>query len=325
MKKLSIIIPLYNTAKDLLIECLESCKDNEDVEVIVIDDGSTINYKEIINNYNVRYIKIPNGGVSVARNLGLTCATGEYITLLDSDDKMANINKILANLQKHNIIITRNYLLKPEGQIENRYDYNETRTIPSEDLKRNMLVLEGRKADCIEPVWAKFYKRDFLRKNRLSFNEKVRRGEDVLFNYEAFSREPEVLYLNEFSYIYRMDNPSVTRTFDKIMDTNTYKLLEEFESLFDKLNIDDPNYPTYVFRLIVRLMRKYFVHLTLEEFNQKIDLLFNNVIINYYLIFTDPSKLDKYKQKLHRLILEKDKINLYKYLRDVCDKKLLKK
>ena len=325
MKKLSIIIPLYNTPKELLIECLESCKDNDEVEVIVIDDGSTIDYKEIIHNYNVRYLKIPNGGVSIARNLGLKCATGEYVTLLDSDDKMTNINKILENLQKQNIIITRNYLLKPEGQQENRYDYNETRLIPSKDLKRNMLIIEDRKADCIEPVWAKFYRRDFIRKNNLSFNENVRRGEDVLFNYEAFSREPEVLYLNESSYIYRMDNPSVTRSFDKIMDVNTYKLLEEFELLFDKLNIDDPNYPNYVFRLIVRLMRKYFVHLTPEEFNQKIDLLFNNVIINYYLIFTDQTKLDKYKQQLHRLVLEKDKFNLYKYLREVCDKKLLKK
>ena len=325
MKMLSIIIPLYNTPKELLSECLESCKDYEDVEVIIIDDGSTIDYREIINNYNHRYLKIPNGGVSIARNLGLYCATGEYVTLLDSDDKMTNINKILENLQKQNIIITRNYILKPEGQIENRYDYNETRLIPTEDLKRNMLDLEGRKADCIEPVWGKFYKRAFLRKYGISFNENVRRGEDVLFNYEAFSREQEALYLNEFSYTYRMDNPSVTRSFDKIMDVNTYKLLEEFEKLFDKLNIDDPNYPTYVFRLIVRLMRKYFVHLTLEEFNQKVDLLFDNVIINYYLIFTDQSKLDKYKQQLHRLILEKDKINLYKYLREVCDQKLLKK
>ena len=86
--KLSIIIPAYNAEPYIneLIDCLES-QINNDVEVIVVDDGSKKPFKtdkEWVNVYRKR-----NGGVSSARNMGIEKSIGEYISFIDADDLVA--------------------------------------------------------------------------------------------------------------------------------------------------------------------------------------------------------------------------------------------
>lgn len=88
--KVSVIIPVYNAEK-YIERTLNSIKNQtyKNIEVIVIDDGSTDNSKSIIDNFsglNLKYYYQNNSGVSVARNKGIELSTGEYIALLDSDD-----------------------------------------------------------------------------------------------------------------------------------------------------------------------------------------------------------------------------------------------
>ena len=93
MKKVSIIVPVYNVEK-YLAKCLDSLVNQtlEDVEIIVVDDGSKDNSKQIIDEFQTKYpdkIKSfvkENGGLSDARNFGLERAIGEYIGFVDSDD-----------------------------------------------------------------------------------------------------------------------------------------------------------------------------------------------------------------------------------------------
>ena len=94
MKKLSIIIPVYNTSR-YLRKCLDSivCQniDNNLYEVIVVNDGSPDEAQDIIDEYINKYphllaIKQQNQGLSVARNNGLKAATGLYVWFVDSDD-----------------------------------------------------------------------------------------------------------------------------------------------------------------------------------------------------------------------------------------------
>lgn len=90
--KVSVIIPVYKT-EEFLKECIESVLSQslEDMEIILIDDGSPDNCPHICDEYVVQYshIKVihkPNGGLSQARNYGIREARGEYILFLDSDD-----------------------------------------------------------------------------------------------------------------------------------------------------------------------------------------------------------------------------------------------
>ena len=92
MKLVSVIVPCYNGEKDIE-RCLNSIVNQtyKKIEVIVVDDGSKDNSKELIkeyvNNYpNVNYYYKKNGGLSSARNFGLKKATGDYIAFVDSDD-----------------------------------------------------------------------------------------------------------------------------------------------------------------------------------------------------------------------------------------------
>ena len=87
--KTSVIIPTYNRGK-YICQAIESVfqQTTKDIEVIVVDDGSTDNTKEVIRPYlkNIKYISAENGGAAHARNIGMEAATGEYIAFLDSDD-----------------------------------------------------------------------------------------------------------------------------------------------------------------------------------------------------------------------------------------------
>ena len=91
--KVSIIVPIYNTEK-YLEKCLESLVNQtlKDIEIVLVNDGSTDNSENIINKYlkeyknKIIYIKKENGGQGESRNLALTKVSGEYVTFVDSDD-----------------------------------------------------------------------------------------------------------------------------------------------------------------------------------------------------------------------------------------------
>ena len=91
MIKVSVIVPVYNV-ENYLRRCIESLLNQtlSDIEVILIDDGSTDHSGEYCDqylfNYKVKIVHTPNGGVSAARNRGIECAQGEYITFVDPDD-----------------------------------------------------------------------------------------------------------------------------------------------------------------------------------------------------------------------------------------------
>src|SRR5574344_1140045 len=93
MPKVSVIVPVYNVEK-YIEKCLDSLINQtlQDIEIIIVNDGSTDNCEKIkVNHMNkykekIKYYKKENGGLSDARNYGMKYATGDYICFLDSDD-----------------------------------------------------------------------------------------------------------------------------------------------------------------------------------------------------------------------------------------------
>ena len=110
MKKVSVIVPVYNVEK-YLCRCIDSIinQKNVEMELILVDDGSTDKSGEICDNYANIYTKIKvihkeNGGLSDARNVGIENSIGEYIFFLDSDDYIdCKVLEILyLNIKKYN-------------------------------------------------------------------------------------------------------------------------------------------------------------------------------------------------------------------------------
>ena len=92
MVKVSVIIPVFNVEK-YLEECLESilAQSMKEIEIICVNDGSIDNSLNILRKYEAEYPQIKvldqlNGGQSAARNRALSCASGEYVYFMDSDD-----------------------------------------------------------------------------------------------------------------------------------------------------------------------------------------------------------------------------------------------
>ena len=180
--KLSVIIPVYNQEK-LISKAIDSVPDTEDIEIIIVNDGSTDNTQTSILNYladNQRKNKITtielekNKGVSYALNRGLEKAIGNYIVFLGSDDWF--IPGMLEKL------------------LEGFYDSNKD--LIYFDLETNDGTIfhleEETKRDLCGSV--KLMKRSFL--EGMKVNEEKRAAEDLEFNEELLKRNPTEIFSN---------------------------------------------------------------------------------------------------------------------------------
>lgn len=179
MHKLSIIIPVYNK-KPFLRRCLDSIatQPSSDVEIILIDDGSTDGSSQICEEYADKYgwslTKTANHGVSAARNLGLDKSNGEYVAFMDADDAfMPGAIK---------------WMLEATELKQNFYQFGHNRYIqgPS-SMPIRRVPTPGRCGlnniiSYISLVWNKMYKKSFLDQHGIRFNENMSFGEDEIFN-----------------------------------------------------------------------------------------------------------------------------------------------
>ncbi|MGL5057186.1 MAG: glycosyltransferase family 2 protein [Fusobacteriaceae bacterium] len=245
----SVIIPVYNSEK-YLSKCLESIffQSYKNIEVILINDGSTDNSKEIYSKYleDSRLVKVEqnNRGISQARNKGIDIAKGEYILFVDSDDWIEKdcIFKLM-NIAKNNnseIVIFPYISEYKNNSIERRLFEKEIIFCESEiqslllrlfGLKenelRNPLTLEN-----FNPVWGKLYKSDLIKSKKFIDLKLIGSSEDCLFNIEVIFEAKKVVYFNDTYYHYRKNNSdSFTRNYRKDLFfqwINLYDIMKNF-------------------------------------------------------------------------------------------------
>ena len=224
--KLSIIIPVYNTGK-YINECLDSItKTEKDIEVILVDDGSKDNSLEVCKEYSktdkrIKVFHKENGGVSSARNYGIEKASGDYIAFLDSDDKLSDDwDKIIGYLDKDDIYYFTS--VNPSNKVE---------------LIRYITGIND-KGMCIASSYSKAFKREFLNKNKIRFNELLINGEDMLFNVEVAFSIKSYKFIDFHFCLYRQMIGQSTRKFnEKIIDTDL-EYHKELSNLFEKYKFD---------------------------------------------------------------------------------------
>lgn len=122
----SVVMPAYNAEKfiELSIKSILG-QTYKDFEILVIDDGSKDNTKAVVNSFNdkrIKYIYQENSGVSVARNTGITNATGDYVCFLDSDDEwrenhLEELNTLMEQFTNYNVYITGYDLTLNDGTL----------------------------------------------------------------------------------------------------------------------------------------------------------------------------------------------------------------
>ncbi len=238
-KKISIIIPAYNIAP-YIGRCLDSVLEQTytNLEIIVIDDGSTDNTREIIEEYREKDSRIvaiykENTGVSDTRNKGLDIATGDYIGFVDGDDYIENnmYEILINNAIKYDADISHcGYRLKyPTTE----FLMHGTNKIVEQDNQQGVIdLLEGK---FIEPgIWNKLFSKKCIGDLRLY--KDIRYNEDFLFATMAFIKAEKSIFEDKPLYNYMMRPNSATTTegvsYHKIFDA--LKVREIITEMFDE-------------------------------------------------------------------------------------------
>ena len=230
MAKVSVIVPIYNAEK-YLVQCLDSVVNQtlEDIEIILIDDGSTDGSAEICKKYlsdsRVTYYHKENEGLAAARADGIARASGEYLGFVDSDDwikpemyeKMYNAAKsndsdvVFCNCQEN----ADGYIFTPEMP-EGPYN----RQAIKEKILPNSLAYIGKGGAKRAIRWSnclRIYKTETLNKHNIRFDRRLRRSQDLQLTYEATLVAQNYYYIAEPLYHNRVVLDSLSRGYTKNM------------------------------------------------------------------------------------------------------------
>lgn len=256
-KVLSIIIPIYNCDK-YINRCVDSILNqsniDNDIEVILVDDGSTDNSGSICDSYSkinplVKCYHKNNTGVSDTRNYGLSKASAKYITFMDSDDYIDNnyieeIKNIINNKCNYDIINFGFYSdvenLKFQQLSSDKINYKECEFVNSNNIKEEFISLWDHAM--FYNIWNKVYKSSFLKENNIIFPED-NVGEDVIFNEKCLLRTSK-LYNSEkcFYHYIREREGAATNKYNSNMFEFRKREYIEFNAFFDEYGIAKEEY-----------------------------------------------------------------------------------
>lgn len=212
MIKISIIVPVFNVEK-YLDRCITNIinQSYSNIEIIIINDGSTDNSLDICNKYKkidnrIIVINQENQGLSAVRNKGIDIATGEYILFVDSDDilNVDLLKNIESLLNKENDVICFQHSIN--DSMECTYlDIEDKLKLSGEDFLE--LLYEKNKMFCV--VWKYCYRKEFLDENKLKFHEGII-YEDEEWNTIMLCKAKSVIFRDFVGYNYFSRGGSIT-------------------------------------------------------------------------------------------------------------------
>lgn len=246
--KYSVIIPAYNAEKTIK-RCVDSLLQisRDDIELILINDGSTdhtekicMNYAE--NNKHIRFFSKSNGGVSSARNVGLENAKGKYITFVDSDDFVKNeyfdeMDKVLLN--GADFVLLGRLVFDGQHYIQQSTGIQEQESLTSKRTAE--LLSKALQKQQLNAPSSKIFKRQIIEKNGIRFDERLPIGEDKVFVVQYIVHTVTASIINHPIYILSIENQdSLSRK--KRTNLCDYILLEH-KLLFRAVNNSDLEKP----------------------------------------------------------------------------------
>ena len=264
MYKISIIMPCFNVEQYIersFKSILNQTMDLEDIEVIMVDDCSTDNTRNIINEYANKYSNFKalfheknSGGCAMPRNTGLEIATGKYIMFLDPDDEyVPDMCEVMYNkIEESDVDLVKcNYIWITPASSELHYSYDES----IDEVKVNC------KEDLppeVSSVWSGIHKKSFLNKNNIKF-EDLTNGEEFLFTLTEYVNLDVLIYLNHYhGYKYYLNETisHASRPTKKHLDAfiNSYHLINELLESNNRQDIIKVFFSTEPTRFFLRVM-----------------------------------------------------------------------
>ena len=220
-EKITVIVPVYNV-EHYLDKCLDSVikQTYKNIEIIVVNDGSTDNSGTICQEYaqkdnRIVYIEKENGGLSDARNAGLDQMTGSYVTFVDSDDWIEQdyVETLYQKITEYQADIA----------IGNYYSFDEERSVflfhilgdsyyekahDNVSIFENLYENQEMRSFALISAWGKLYKARLFEQLRFDIGKL---GEDGYLNQKVYLLSEKVIYLNKGLYAYRIRKGSLSR------------------------------------------------------------------------------------------------------------------
>ena len=275
--KISVIVPVYNS-EPYLLRCVDSIRSQtyHDLEIFLVDDGSPDNCPQICDSLaekdsRIHVIHQENRGVSVARNTGLDCASGEFVTFVDSDDYIdpCMYERMLQKAQEYSCDVVMCDCAK---EFDNRSEIYTHEIRPGyynlEQLRReyypHLLMMGNVEYPPTISNCLLLFRRELVSgmknlKEPIRYIEGVRFSEDLLFGAQLMARASSFFYMKEECYYHYVINPtSATHTFkaDKWKD---YTKLHHEAELWARRGAD------YDFSNQLDLMLLFFVYNAVGE------------------------------------------------------------
>ena len=323
MVKVSVIVPIYNAA-EYLEQCLDSIVNQtlKDIEIILIDDGSTDGSSEICKKYltdfRVIYYHKENEGLAAARDDGMLRASGEYIGFVDSDDwiktdmyeKMYNAAKsnnsdiVFCNCQQNE----NGYVFTPEMP-----DGPYNREAVKKEILPKTLAYIGKGGSKRAIRWSnclRLYKTETLKQNGIRFDRRLRRSQDLQLTYEATLVAQNYYYIEEPLYHNRVVADSLSRGYTKNMwplYTYLIEILYKDTENFKELDLMDQMH-LRAFFFATDCIENEMKPLCPNDKNTKIKLIeqiMNDPICERFYGHIEVEKLNPLYQKYYELIHEK--------------------
>lgn len=316
MPRISIIMPVYNAEKTI-IRAVKSVINQtfKDYELIIINDGSTDDTAEIVksiikSNTKVNFKTIKNSGVSVARNIGIMEATGEYITFLDSDDYYEkNALEVISSYLKDDIelLIYGHKVVDKDGKVIKESSLNNQFFIDAKDFRG--CVLELIKTERLNAPWNKVYKRELIIKNSIHFPEDINIAEDLMFNLDYIKSIKNVRIINQLLINYVVvKNQGLVSNFRENRLEIRLRVNKQFIYLFKYWNLYDSKISSELNAILIKDVFAYFmdffkIKCPFDEKQKlnKIKETLNIIEVNDAIYYQDQNNLSL---KVLRLILK---------------------
>ena len=271
----SIIIPVYNTEK-YLKRCLDSVVSQtyQNIEIILVDDGSTDSSGAICDDYSNKDSKITvyhndNRGVSEARNAGIDVAKGKYILFVDSDDSISldtvdilrdNTSEFDIVMAGHNIYSSNYkavYSWKPTNSSKETYSRDEAlmrmfdyRSITNEKYTHGYIGYSVNK----------LFKKSIIDEYNIRFNNNISYNEDRLFVVSYLLNCRNLCIINSSTYYYYLNSDCATeksKNIDISQFDKYYSEIKAFDLMLKMLRYDDKLYYLCMFESLKRSFKLY--------------------------------------------------------------------
>lgn len=237
MSKISILVPVYNV--ELYLEqCLESLtgQSYKDIEIICVDDGSTDKSGQILDRYaamdsRIRVIHKENTGYGHSMNTALSCAVGEYIAIVESDDFACR--DMIQTLYKKADLYDADVV---KGTFYNYREGQDTLSTRLDNFPKDRMI-NIRSCPVLfslaDTIWSCLYKRSFLMDHDIHFHEtKGASYQDISFALQVWIQAEKVYLFNEAVIHYRRDNPGSSMN----NPSKVFSVFEEYEWIEERYN-----------------------------------------------------------------------------------------